>query len=219
MRENVIQKFKAIQYSSKEMKNLKIFWRFIYYIIYLKDIGKHWNVKASQKDSVPVCAISYETGTWRVLPGKETSLSSSPHPVIFGGREQPGNSRATHRARFSTSRRIGTFPTGYTELTRRPRIPGEQEEDERRSTVIRGRGRWLYVKWIRQRYASSRWIAFPALLTILFPGSGALTRTVVVVFSEQVSIRGSLQAKAQVALIASSKSKLIDEFRRRVARK
>lgn len=157
-----------------------------------------------------ILAISYDPETWRVLAGSKKKRARR-----FRGREEPGNLRATHRARFPTSRRIGTFPTGYTELIRRPRIPGPQEEDERRSTAIRGRGRWLYVKWIRQRYASSRWIAFPALLTILFPAVRVVRRRLL----GTGSVRRSLQAKAQVALIASSKSKLIDEFRRRVARK
>jgi len=132
--------------------------------------------------------------------------------------EQLGNSRATHRVRLPMSRGIETFPTGYTELTRRPRIPGAQEKERRRSMTIRGRGRRLYVKWIRQRYASSRWIAFPALP---IPRSG--TRSGAVFSSSRNRIvRGSWQAhpaKAPVALIASSKSRLIDEFRRRVARK
>ena len=97
--------------------------------------------------------------------------------------EQLGNSRATHRARLPTSRGIETFPTGYTELTRRPRIPGAQEKEGRRSTAIRGRGRRLYVKWIRQRYASSRWIAFPALL-IPRPSRDRARRGLLV-FSEQ----------------------------------
>lgn len=129
-----------------------------------------------------------------------------------------GNSRPTHRARFSTSRGIGTFPTGYMELIRRPQIPGTQEEEERRSTTIRERGRRLYVKWIRQRYVSSRWIAFPVLSPLPSPSAEP---DLVAVFSEQdcPTIPQALPTKAPVALIASAKSRLIDEFRRRVARK
>lgn len=197
------------------MKNLNVF--YLLYGIFRRDISANMEVEVSQKDFIPVIrAISYDPGTWRVLAGLKKKRA---RPRRFRGQEEPGNLRATHRARFPTSRRIVTFPTGYTELIRRPRIPGPQEEDERRSTAIRGRGRWLYVKWIRQRYASSRWIAFPALLTVLFPRSRPrLVPSSVVVFSEQVPTEDPCRLK-QVALIASSKSKLIDEFRRRVARK
>lgn len=107
--------------------------------------------------------------------------------------------------------------TGYTELTRRSRIPRAQEKEGRRSTAIRGRGRRLYVKWIRQRYASSRWIAFPVLpIPRLRPDPA---RSSHLLGTGSRILAGSLSAKAPVALIASSKSKLIDEFRRRVARK
>lgn len=79
--------------------------------------------------------------------------------------------------------------------------------------------RRLYVKWIRQRYAISRWIAFSVC-----PPDEAVSR-VRSLSSRNKIVRGrpcSVRFRARsiaVALIASSKRGLIDEFRRRVARK
>lgn len=72
----------------------------------MKDIGKHWNVKASQKDSVSiVCAISYDPGTWRVLPGSEKKRACPrPFTLSFSGDESSQGIRGPPIGRASRRR-------------------------------------------------------------------------------------------------------------------
>lgn len=198
-----------------------VFFFNILHILRLKDTSEHETLK-DLGTAVPVRPrdiVRYRNVAGPAWPARKKCPSPSPRPPAILWDEQLGNSRATHRARLLTSRGIETFPTGYTELTRRPRIPGAQEKEGRRSTAIRGRR--LYVKWIRQRYASPRWIAFPALPVPRpgGPGPGAARSSRLLLGTGSSVDPGRLPAKAPVALIAFSKSRLIDEFRRRVARK
>lgn len=77
------------------------------------------------------------------------------------------------------ARGIGNVPDRLHGIDSSPReFPARKKQEERRSTAIRDARRRLYVKWIRQRYASSRWIAFPSPCL-------PFIRRFVVVFSEQ----------------------------------
>jgi len=125
------------------------------------------------------------------------------------------NSRATHRACFPTSRGIETFPTGYTELTRRSQIPGAQEEEGKKMDRDAGNGGFM-LNGLDSGMRFLDELPSPTSPAPLRPRSSSRNEIGGRSKGERVSLAPD---RIGVALIASSKSGLIDEFRGRVARK
>lgn len=155
----------------------------MYYIIYLKDIGKHW--KALKEDSVPVCAISYRNVA-SYLEKKRARL----RPFVLSYSEDK-NSQGIRGPPIGRASRCREESERSRQVTRNWLVAREFPASKKRMKEGRRRrcgdadGDFM-LNGLDSGMRALDGLPSPRFLPSCSPGSGALTRTIVVVFSEQV---------------------------------